>query len=115
MKFFNFLNESEDIVLFRAMNKEEFDATLKNKKPTFISRFKWFSPNIDFILKRVKGSDFNNSRIEKERYNFILKFVIDKKDLKHFKLLNKNEYMLDRRNIQLINWKNIEEKKDEFR
>ena len=109
--FYSFLKESDNdhIILYRAMSDDERNKTLKDNKLSFIKRFKWFSPSISFIFNRVKGVDFNNSRVEKQRYDNILTFKIMKSDLDKFKILNKNEYMLDRRNLQLIKWLDIKE------
>ena len=110
MRLNTFLNENttEDILIYRAMSKIEAMQTIKDNKPHFISRYKWFSPNLEFVKLRVKDGKFNNSAFSKDKYTHILEFSIEKnKFTAFFKRLNKNEYMLDRRNTQNIKWKNI--------
>ena len=63
--------------VFRAMCEKEYELTLASGKPDFSkSRFKWFSPHLDFILKRVRDGSFNNSRHCNDRYVKVLEFEI---------------------------------------
>jgi hypothetical protein len=93
------------MILYRAMCKLEYDNS--NNRLDFTNRFKWFSPNIDFIQKRVKDGKFNNSKLVDGRYEIICKFNIES-GMEHFVRLNHNEYMLDRRKSNNVKITSIE-------
>lgn len=106
MRFYTFLKEnSAEISLYRAMSDEELISTMKNKSPNFSEkRFKWFTRDLHFIFSRIQGPDFNNSRIETERYKNVVQFILPDSELVYFKKLNEKEYMLDRRKAHLVKW-----------
>lgn len=88
---------------YRAMSEEEFKSSMK-----FIRRFKWITPNLPFILNRVKDGKFNNSHICKDRYTIVVSFEIRDIDLSKLRKLNHNEYMMDRRkNVKFYNFTKI--------
>lgn len=65
------------MIIYRAMCQEEFEKTILYNKPHFIKRYKWFSPDLNFILGRVKDGNFNNSLYNKHKYEFICSFEWD--------------------------------------
>ena len=65
------------MIIYRAMCDEEADKTIKNKKPDFLRKFKWFSPNLSFITERVQGGSFNNSNHKSKRYTRLLAFTTE--------------------------------------
>ncbi len=73
------------------MCQEEFERTIKYGVPDFSEkRFKYFSPDLNFILQRVKDGNFNNSKHCPNRYSKIVSFSIDK-------CYNQLEVQIDRR------------------
>ena len=58
------------------------------------SRFKWFSPDINFIQNRVRDGKFNNSKFCQNRYSILVEFDVE--NVEPFKKSN-FEWMLDRR------------------
>lgn len=63
------------MIIYRAMCTEEFSRTVASGKPDFSkSRFKWFSPSLEFIKTRVRDGKFNNSRHCPDRYVKLLAF-----------------------------------------
>lgn len=89
------------IILYRAMCKEELDDMFKNNKLSFKKRFKWFG-TLDFVTSRVKDGKFNNSRLVKDRYKYLVKFMFSESSLQHFSECGFKEYMLDVRKSNLI-------------
>lgn len=83
------------MILYRAMCDEEAERTLKNGRPDFLKKFKWFSPNLDFIRERVQDSNFNNSKYKSERYKRLL--VFETQDIDKSDFVSKNEVQFDRR------------------
>lgn len=83
------------MILYRAMCDEEAERTLKNGRPDFLRKFKWFSPNLDFIRERVQDSNFNNSKYKSERYKRLL--VFETQDIDKSDFVSKNEVQFDRR------------------
>ena len=94
----------DNSLLYRAMCKEEFDSTMKEGSAVFYKRFKWFTPNIDFLLSRVRDGKFNNSHIEKNRYDYIVCFEAD---ISKARVLNSNEIQFDRRRNPSIKVKEV--------
>lgn len=65
-----------------------------NGNNAWIRRFKWFSPNIEWIKSRVQDGKFNNSNSCLSRYSRLLQFEWN--GLKHdFQSIN--EIQFDRR------------------
>lgn len=83
------------MIIYRAMCDEEAELTLRNKRPNFLRRFKWFSHNLEFIKDRVQGGNFNNSKYKPERYNRLLSFEV--KNLNNCNFISNNEIQFDRR------------------
>ena len=83
------------MIVYRAMCEEEAEITLKNGRPNFMRRFKWFSPNLDFIKGRVQSGSFNNSKYKPERYSRLLSFWVE--DLASSDFVSNNEIQFDRR------------------
>jgi hypothetical protein len=94
-----------DMIMYRAMCLKEYENS--KDRLDFTKRFKWFSPNIDFILKRVTDGNFNNSNLVDGRYDIICKFKIVSGS-ENFVRLNVNEYMLDRRKSNNVKIESIE-------
>ena len=100
------------MILYRAMSRQEYIETLAKGRPAFVQRFKWFSPNIEFIKTRVMDGFFNHSHFRKDRYVYIIRFTIPDDDIRFFSQ-QRNEWRVDRRIHHLINWQTQEEKIDE--
>jgi hypothetical protein len=94
--------------LFRAMSEVEFQETLHSQQPPFLRRFKWFSPNHQFVQDRVQDGKFNNSRFKPERYTRLVRFVISPESVRFFRK-SPREWMLDRRMAHLVSWLSIVE------
>lgn len=56
------------------MCKEERNSTVTLGRPDFRTRFKWFSPNLEWIKSRVLSGQFNNSQYNPLKYEHILVF-----------------------------------------
>ena len=82
------------MIFYRAMCVEEFNKTTPNSL-SFIRRYKWMTPNLDFLYNRVMGGNFNNSDVKCDRYTHIVKIICD---ISNVHRLNDNEYIIDRRN-----------------
>lgn len=100
--------ESKKVTLYRAMRIEEADQTLLDQTPYFRKRFKWFSPDLKFILDRVQGTNFSNFKYKSGAYFLILKFEFSQRDLSFFIELNEKEYMLKSTNSKFIQFKNVD-------
>lgn len=73
------------ITLYRAMNKQELDATLNSGWLQFNrNKEKCFTEDLSFITNRVKDGNFNNSKFIKGRYEHILKFKFNIEDSDKF-------------------------------
>jgi hypothetical protein len=79
------------------MCEDEFNRTIKFSKPDFtLKRFKYFTTNTDFLFNRVKDGNFNNSKFVKDRYRFVVSFIMSDNELSKVRI-NKNEIEMDRR------------------
>lgn len=96
------------VVLYRAMCQEEADKTLSDQRPFFMTRYKFFSMNLGFIINRVQQSNFAHS-VDNADYFTALRFFINKIDFSEFKKLNDKEYMLDEYRLPFIRIGKIEE------
>ncbi len=101
------------MLIYRVMNLEEFDETMKYKSFSFLKRFKWFSVDIIWIRNRVRDGRFNNSNFKKDRYKHLLYFDIDDNELQYFTKVGHHELMLDRRRSHNVGIKFIKELKNE--
>ena len=96
------------VILYRAMCQNEADTTLVDQKPCFITRYKFFSMNLEFILNRVQQANFAHS-IDNTEYFAALRFFVNKIDFSEFKKLNDKEYMLDEYRLPFVRFEKIEE------
>ena len=85
------------LILYRAMCKDEARRTIVDNRPHFVSRYKWFSPLLEFVRDRVQGGGFNNSKFKPGRYTELLEFAFSSDSLSHFTIENEREYRMDRR------------------
>ena len=92
--------------LYRAMCDAEFHQTLRSQCPVFVHRFKWFSPNREFIKNRVMDGKFNNSQFKPERYTQLIKFTISDQSVQFFSQEQK-EWKLDRRMSHQVSWVSV--------
>lgn len=79
---------------YRAMCNEEAELWL-NGRNAFLRRFKWFSPDINWVKSRVQDGVFNHSKFAKGRYSRLLAFEIPIK-------WSGKEVQLDRRKLPTI-------------
>ena len=87
--------------LYRLMSKPEFDSVSEDHPFSWNSKFKWFSPNKDFILNRVKDGKFNNSNFDNKRYTHLVEYAID--DYRNvLKVVSNYEIMLARKDEPLL-------------
>jgi len=94
--------------IYRSMCTEEFERTIRNQTFDFSkSRFKWFTPNLDY-QSRVRDGSFNNSNIKSERYEHLIEFEIDDSKSKWFFKIGRRELLLDRRTANQVPVKNIQ-------
>jgi len=62
--------------VYRAMCDEEANLWITGRN-AWLRRFKWFSPNIQWVRARVQDGRFNNSYAKPERYVRLLEFEYD--------------------------------------
>lgn len=87
--------------LYRLMSEKEFNSISPDKPFSWKGKFKWFSPNKDFILNRVKDGKFNNSNFDNKRYTHLVEYVIN--DYRNvLKVVSNYEIMLARKDEPLI-------------
>lgn len=92
----NSITKGRDVVLIhRAMCEAEYLRTLAGKSPSFVTRFKWFTTNLDFLKQRVQDGKFNNSRYKVDAYLHIVTFEVE--DLSQADWVRGNEIQYDRR------------------
>lgn len=89
------------------MCDKEFKETISFQNFRWNSRFKWFTPNLDY-QERVRDGSFNNSKFEGGRYEHLVKIEIRDSDAKFFSKIGKRELMLDRRKANNVIIKSIE-------
>ena len=97
---------STPVRLYRAMSSAEAEQTLRDGKPSFLRRWKWFSPYREWVEDRVMGGSFNNSRFLPERYAILLRFTVE--DDGAF-IRKDKEWALDRRKKQMVKWIAVEQ------
>lgn len=86
------------MIVYRAMSELEYQKTLSSREADFtLSRFKWFSPCIGFVLGRVCDGSFNNSKFKSDRYTRIVSFEFDDKYLEKVDYVSQREIQIDRR------------------
>lgn len=94
-------------LLYRAVNSLEAEKTLLEGLD-YLGNYKWFSPDLSFILNRVTDGKFNCSEDNPGQYDHILKFKIPKLHLKFFKKVGKSELMLSKDNFPLVDFQEID-------
>lgn len=92
------------MTLYRAMCQEEADATLAAGSQQFVRRWKWFSPDLSFVVGRVQDGRFNNSRFVPGRYTVLLAFDLSAGEEEF--VICKREWALNRRRSHLVKWEN---------
>lgn len=84
--------------LYRAMSEHEFDNITKHSPFSWNSKFKWFTQNLNFILRRVTDGKFNNSKFKQERYTHLVEYsVVDTGGI--VKQVSDSEFMLARKDV----------------
>lgn len=96
------------ITLYRAMCTKEALDTIRSGSPSFLRRYKFFSPLESFVRERVQDGIFNNSRFKPNRYTHLLVFRIPEADARWFDC-GRREWKLDRRHMQNVHWLEISE------
>lgn len=83
------------MILYRAMCKEEFDATREDDL-AFRKRFKWLGTK-EFVESRVTDGKFNNSKFKPERYTHMVEVFIPETEIPKLSKVSESEVMIDRR------------------
>lgn len=73
-------------------------------QPDFRNRFKFFSPSLEFVLSRVRGSTFAHGHLAPQKYERVVEFSVREEDRTQIRVLNEKEVMIDRRVSHQINW-----------
>ena len=87
--------------LYRLMSEKEFNSISPDRPFSWKGKFKWFSPNKDFILNRVKDGKFNNSNFDNMRYTHLAEYVVED-DRNVLKIVSNYEIMLARKDEPLL-------------
>ena len=87
--------------LYRAMSEQEFNNVTNDRPFAWKSKFKWFSPNKEFVLNRVRDGKFNNSNFDKGRYTHLVEYLVED-NLKRLQTVSTHEIMLARKDEPLI-------------
>lgn len=101
------------VCLYRAMSREEWFATQALKRPAYIGRWKWFSPDRDWVQQRVMDGNFNNSKFVPGRYSVLVVFDISAQDSKWFDnrrgcaQCGEREWALHKRRAHQVRWRQI--------
>jgi len=93
------------MLIYRMCCQEEFEDIIN--KPSLRSRFQFYATNIEWLIERVCDGNFNNSKFKPSKYAHLVVFEISNIDLKHFRKQGINELILDRRDINLIQFRRI--------
>jgi|SaaInlStandDraft_4_1057021.scaffolds.fasta_scaffold10147_3 hypothetical protein len=91
------------MILYRAMCKEEFDASTSNTPLSFIpgKKFKWFGTK-EFVMSRVQDGTFNNSGLVSGRYDYLIEYEVQDESLEHFSKCGYKEHMLSVKKKPLV-------------
>lgn len=95
--------------IYRAMCDKELEDMTKFNSLSWNSKFKWFGTE-EFVKTRVQDNKFNNSNFVTDRYNNLVKFIIDDNSLNYFDKCGYKEFMLSRRkanNVKILTWEII--------
>ena len=87
--------------LYRAMSEQEFNYVENDRPFAWKSKFKWFSPNKEFVLNRVRDGKFNNSNFDNRRYTHLVEYLVED-NLKVLQTVSTHEMMLARKDEPLI-------------
>jgi hypothetical protein len=96
------------MILYRAMNNQEAEETIKLGRPAFKSRFKWFGTE-EFVRARVQDGKFANSKFKPGAYDRLLKFHVPDDQAHHLRHVGRFEWMLDVRKLPVCPVKLIDE------
>ena len=86
------------MILYRAMCHNEAEQTIKDGRPAFMNRFKWFGTE-EFVRQRVQDGMFAKSRFKPDAYARVLRFEVPDDQLHHLKHVGRYEWMLDVRKM----------------
>lgn len=87
--------------LYRAMSEQEFNNVTNDRPFAWKSKFKWFSPNKEFVLNRVRDGKFNNSNFDNRRYTHLVEYLVED-NLKVLRTVSTHEMMLARKDEPLL-------------
>ena len=87
--------------LYRAMSEQEFNNVTNDRPFAWKSKSKWFSPNKEFVLNRVRDGKFNNSNFDNRRYTHLVEYLVED-NLKVLQTVSTHEMMLARKDEPLI-------------
>lgn len=87
--------------LYRAMSEQEFNNVTNDRPFAWKSKFKWFSPNKEFVLNRVRDGKFNNSNFDNRRYTHLVEYLVED-NLKVLQTVSTHEMMLARKDEPLL-------------
>ena len=87
--------------LYRAMSEQEFNNVTNDRPFAWKGKFKWFSPNKEFVLNRVRDGKFNNSNFDNRRYTHLVEYLVED-NLKVLQTVSTYEVMLARKDEPLI-------------
>ena len=92
--------------LYRMMSEKEFDNVTNDRPFAWKRKFKWFSPNQEFVLNRVRDGNFNNSNFCHNRYTHLVEYLVED-NLKVLQTVSTYEVMLARKDEPLIKVLNV--------
>ena len=87
--------------LYRAMSEQEFNNVTNDRPFVWKSKFKWFSPNKEFVLNRVRDGKFNNSNFDNRRYTHLVEYLVED-NLNVLQTVSTHEMMLARKDEPLL-------------
>ena len=96
------------MILYRAMNNQEANETIKLGRPAFRTRFKWFGTE-EFVRSRVQDGQFANSKFKPGAYQRLLKFYVPDDHAQHLRHVGLFEWMLDARKLPVCPVKFVDE------
>ncbi len=87
--------------LYRAMSEQKFNNVENDRTFAWKSKFKWFSPNKEVVLNRVRDGNFNNSNFCRNRYTHLVEYLVED-NLKVLQTVSTHEMMLARKDEPLM-------------
>lgn len=88
------------------MSEQEFNNVTNDRPFAWKSKFKWFSPNKEFVLNRVRDGKFNNSNFDNRRYTHLVEYLVED-NLKVLQTVSTYEVMLARKEEPLLKVLNV--------